>query len=82
METKQLIPYLNIKDANRAVEFYSKIFETSLWVLLKMPDGRVMHCRLLPIYNQLKLIYGEFKRVTIAGVEKLIGGDASGRVSR
>jgi PhnB protein len=44
MEAKEFIPYLNIKDARKAVEFYSNIFETSPWVLLNMPDGRVMHC--------------------------------------
>lgn len=27
-------------------------------------------------------IYGDFNRVTVAEVEKLMGGDASGRVSR
>ena len=27
-------------------------------------------------------VYGDFNRVTVAEVEKLMGGDASGRVSR
>ena len=32
---------------------------------------------------QLKhTIYGDYNRVTVAEVEKLMGGDASGRVSR
>ncbi len=44
MKTEEFIPYLSVKDANKAVEFYSKIFETSPWLLLNMPDGRVMHC--------------------------------------
>ncbi len=27
-----------------AVDYYSKIFDTAPWVLLRLPDGRVMHC--------------------------------------
>lgn len=44
METREFVPYLNIKGASQAVEFYSRVFETSPWVILYMPDGRVMHC--------------------------------------
>jgi len=44
MEVQGFVPYLSVTDANKAVEFYSKIFETQPWILLKMPDGRVMHC--------------------------------------
>ena len=44
MNTPEFVPYLSVTDANKAVEFYSNIFETSPWLLLNMPDGRVMHC--------------------------------------
>ena len=44
IKTQEFVPYLSVTDANKAVEFYSKIFETPPWLLLNMPDGRVMHC--------------------------------------
>ena len=44
MNTQEVVPYLSVADASKAVEFYSEIFEASPWLLLKMPDGRVMHC--------------------------------------
>ena len=43
MQVKEFVPYLSIKNAIHAVEFYSKIFETEPYLLFKMPDGRVMH---------------------------------------
>ena len=44
MNTQEIIPYLSVTDAAKAVEFYSEVFETAPWLLLNMPDGRVMHC--------------------------------------
>ncbi len=44
MKTHEFVPYLSVKNAHKAVEFYTSIFETSPWLLLNMPDGRVMHC--------------------------------------
>lgn len=44
MKIQEFIPYLSVTDANKAVTFYSKIFDASPWLLLNMPDGRVMHC--------------------------------------
>lgn len=38
------IPYLSITDATKAVTFYSEVFGVAPYVLLSMPDGRVMHC--------------------------------------
>jgi PhnB protein len=38
------IPYLSITDATNAVAFYTKVFGVAPYVLLHMPDGRVMHC--------------------------------------
>jgi PhnB protein len=36
----EFIPYLSITDATKALAFYTEVFGD----LLKMPDGRVMHC--------------------------------------
>lgn len=44
MATHEFVPYLSVRDAEEAVDFYSQIFETTPQILLKMPDGRVMHC--------------------------------------
>ena len=44
MKIQEFVPYLSVTDANKAVAFYSKIFDVSPWLLLKMPDDRVMHC--------------------------------------
>ncbi len=40
----EFVPYLSIKDAGKAVEFYSQMFGVDPYLLLNMPDGRVMHC--------------------------------------
>ncbi len=44
MKIQEFIPYLSVTDANKAVAFYSKVFDVSLWLILNMPDGSVMHC--------------------------------------
>lgn len=40
----ELVPYLSVTDAPRAVGFYTKVFGVPPHVLLNMPDGRLMHC--------------------------------------
>ncbi|MBT4466202.1 MAG: VOC family protein [Planctomycetes bacterium] len=44
MPVKEIVPYLSVNGAEKAVQFYSLVFETSPLALLKMPDGRIMHC--------------------------------------
>ncbi len=44
MKTREFIPYLSVTDANQAVAFYSRVFETEPLMSLSMPDGRLMHC--------------------------------------
>jgi len=44
MTTHEFVPYLSVTDANEAVAFYSRIFETAPYLRLDMPDGRMMHC--------------------------------------
>lgn len=43
MEIQEYVPYLSVNDAEKAVIFYSQVFNTKPWLLLNMPDGRVMH---------------------------------------
>ncbi len=40
----EFVPYLSITDASKAVDFYSRVFGVEPYLLLNMPDGRVMHC--------------------------------------
>ncbi|QMU62175.1 MAG: VOC family protein [Gammaproteobacteria bacterium] len=44
MKIQEFVPYLSVTDANKAVAFYSKVFDVPPRLLLKMPDDRVMHC--------------------------------------
>ena len=44
MKIQEYVPYLSVDDGPKAVAFYSQVFDTKPWVLLNMPDGRVMHC--------------------------------------
>ena len=44
MTIREFVPYLSVKDAGQAVDFYTRVFETDPSLLLRMPDGRVMHC--------------------------------------
>ncbi len=44
MPVLEFVPYLSVKDANSAVQFYSTVFDTKPKILLKMPNGAVMHC--------------------------------------
>ncbi len=44
MSICEFVPYLSVENADEAVAFYAKVFETEPGVVLRMPDGRVMHC--------------------------------------
>jgi PhnB protein len=44
MEIETIVPYLSVVNAEKAVSFYSQIFDVEPTLLLKMPDGTVMHC--------------------------------------
>ena len=44
MTIREFVPYLSVADAEGAVAFYSRVFGAEPVLLLKMPDGRVMHC--------------------------------------
>ena len=44
MKIKEFVPYLSVHSAREAIAFYSKMMGTDPYLLLNMPDGRVMHC--------------------------------------
>ncbi|MGZ4048722.1 MAG: VOC family protein [Bacteroidia bacterium] len=41
-----LTPYLSIKNAEKAIEFYKKVFNAKEIGRLKTPDGKIGHCEL------------------------------------
>ncbi len=55
MPIHEFVPYLSVTDAEKAVEFYSRIFEAEPALMLKMPDGRVMHCEFRFAGNRILL---------------------------
>jgi len=40
---KEAVPYLSVRNAAEALSFYNQVLGIAPAVLLKMPDGRVMH---------------------------------------
>ena len=44
VQSFEFIPYLSIRNASAAVEFYSTVFGVEPYMCLDMPDGRLMHC--------------------------------------
>jgi PhnB protein len=41
-----VIPYLNIRDAAKAIEFYKNVFDAKEVGRLTTPDGKIGHCEL------------------------------------
>lgn len=39
----EFVPYLSVRGADQALLFYAKVFGVEPALLLRMPDGRVMH---------------------------------------
>lgn len=44
MEKAEFVPYLSVTNADRALSFYSSVFQIEPSLLLRMPDGTIMHC--------------------------------------
>jgi PhnB protein len=47
MTIHELFPYLRVKDAGRAIEFYKQAFGATEKFRLTEPSGRIGHCELL-----------------------------------
>jgi PhnB protein len=54
-----LTPYLTVKDAARAIEFYKKAFGAQERGVMKGPDGKVMHAE-LKIGDSIVMLADEF----------------------
>ncbi len=55
-------PYLTVRDAARAIEFYQRAFGAKERVRMPMPDGRVGHAELM-IGNSIMMLGDEFPQM-------------------
>jgi PhnB protein len=71
-----LTPYLTVRDAPRAIEFYKQAFGAKERGVMKDPSGRVMHAELI-IGDSIIMLADEFPQMGVVSPEA-IGGSASG----
>jgi PhnB protein len=71
-----LTPYLTVRDAARAIDFYKKAFGAVERGVMKGPDGKVMHAELM-IGDSILMLGDEFPEYGSISPEA-IGGSASG----
>ncbi|MDQ1390824.1 MAG: PhnB protein [Acidobacteriaceae bacterium] len=71
-----LTPYLTVRDAARAIEFYKKAFGAEEKGVMKGPDGKVMHAE-LRIGDSLFMLADEFPQFGSLSPQA-IGGSAMG----
>ncbi|MGA8430171.1 MAG: VOC family protein [Candidatus Sulfotelmatobacter sp.] len=71
-----LTPYLTVRDAPRAIEFYKQAFGAKERGVMKGPDGKVMHAELM-IGDSIIMLADEFPQMGVVSPEA-IGGSASG----
>jgi PhnB protein len=71
-----LTPYLTVRDAARAIEFYKQAFGAKERGVMKGPDGKVMHAE-LSIGDSIVMLSDEFPHAGAVSPQS-IGGSASG----
>jgi PhnB protein len=71
-----LTPYLTVREAPRAIEFYKQAFGAKERGVMKDPSGRVMHAELM-IGDSIIMLADEFPQMGVVSPEA-IGGSASG----
>lgn len=67
-----LTPYLIIKDAPKAIEFYKKVFEAKERLRLDTPDGKLMHAE-LEIGDSVLMLADEYPEMNVLS-PKSVGG--------
>jgi PhnB protein len=71
-----LTPYLTVRDAARAIEFYKKAFGAEDRGAMKGPDGKIMHAE-LKIGDSIVMLADEFPQYGAVSPET-VGGSCSG----
>ena len=70
--TQAVTPYLNVRNAQAAIEFYQKVFGATEVMRLVMPDGRVGHAE-IKIEGSIVMLADEFPEMGL--VSPLALGD-------
>jgi PhnB protein len=63
-----LTPYISIKGAAKAIEFYKKAFNAEVVYRIDMPDGKIMHAQ-LKIGDSFLMLSDEFPSSGECGVQ-------------
>jgi PhnB protein len=71
-----LTPYLTVRDAAKAIEFYKQAFGAQERGVMKGPDGKVMHAE-LKIGDSVIMLADEFPEFGAVSPES-VGGSSSG----
>ena len=69
-------PYLIIKDAASAIEFYKKVFGATELIRMADPSGKVMHAE-IKIENSPIMIADEFPEMSVRSPQSLGGSPVS-----
>src|ERR1700688_2982445 len=70
-----LTPFLTVKDAARAIEFYKQAFGAEERGVMKGPDGKVMHAE-LKIGDSIIMLADEFPEFGVLSPQTSGGGGA------
>src|SRR5215218_1487475 len=74
--TAQIVPYLHIQGAARAIEFYQQAFGATEVLRLSEPDGRIGHAEIL-IGDARIMLADEYPECGILGPQSLGGTSVS-----
>jgi PhnB protein len=66
MAIKELFPYLHVRDAERAIGFYTEVFGVKELFRLTEPGGRIGHCE-LDFGGATLMLSGEYPELGIQG---------------
>ena len=73
---QEVFPYLRVRDAQAAIEFYTKVFGATEQMRLAEPGGRVGHAELL-FGKQIVMVSEEYPEYGIYGPEHFGGTGSS-----
>lgn len=76
MNIHELFPYLRVKDAGRAIEFYKQAFGAVEKFRLTEPSGRIGHCELL-FGSTTLMLSEEFPEYGLLGPQSIGGTSVS-----
>src|SRR3954451_17083061 len=72
-----LTPFMTVRNAERAIDFYKQAFGAEDRGVMKGPDGKVMHAE-LKIGDSIIMLADEFPEFGVVGPESQGGGSSMG----